>query len=338
MCGVELGEFNVIHAMRHSPSLRFPLAVGAAVFAVTAAIVWAHSDDPGDNTPGFFEPIAYGLPESRVSIREEGEKRIIESNDIPNHETGRFPNPGNPNVIRAQSYHYEVPLHPKEAPAPIPAGHMVFGLALNGVKFDPATGEFWRRDFRSIWNEEAFYKGRGQLGMDWSNAHVQPSGAYHYHGIPVGLIKQLHGENSMVLVGWAADGFPIYGPLAYKDAKDATSPLVKMKSSYRLKSGNRPGGESGPGGPYDGKYTPDFEYVADSGDLDECNGRYGVTPEFPQGTYYYVTTTEFPFLGRKFRGTPDFSFRERPPGGGPGGPGGPGRFGPPPGFPPPPPI
>jgi hypothetical protein len=336
MCGVELGEFYVIQAMRHSPSHRLSLAVGTAVFAITAAIARAHSDDPGDNPPGFFEPIAYGQPESRVSIREEGEKRIIESNDIPNHETGRFPNPGNPNVIRAQSYHYEMPLHPKEAPAPIPAGHMVFGLALNGVKFDPATGEFWRRDFRSIWNEEAFYKGRGQLGMDWSNAHVQPSGAYHYHGIPVGLIKQLHGENKMMLVGWAADGFPIYGPLAFKDAKDATSPLVKMKTSYRLKSGNRPGGESGPGGPYDGKYTPDYEYVADSGDLDECNGRQGVTPEFPEGTYYYVTTTEFPFLGRKFRGTPDFSFRERPPG--PGGPGGPGRFGPPPGFPPPPPI
>jgi hypothetical protein len=336
-----LGEFNVIQSMQHFPSHRFPLTVGAAVLAATAAIVWAHSDDPGDNPPGFFEPIAYGQPESRVSIREEGEKRIIESNDIPNHETGRFPNPGNPNVIRAQSYHYEMPLHPKEAPAPIPAGHMVFGLALNGVKFDPATGEFWRRDFRSIWNEEAFYKGRGQLGMDWSNAHVQPSGAYHYHGIPVGLIKQLHVENSMVLVGWAADGFPIYGPLAYKDAKDATSPLVKMKSSYRLKSGNRPGGETGPGGPYDGKYTPDYEYVADSGDLDECNGRYGVTPEFPQSTYYYVTTAEFPFLGRKFRGAPDFSFRERPPGGGPGGPGGPrgpGHFGPPSGFPPPPPI
>jgi hypothetical protein len=110
-----------------------------------------------------------------------------------------------------------------------------------------------------------------------------------------------------------------------------------MKSSYRLKSGNRPGGESGPGGVYDGKYTPDYEYSQGSGDLDECNGRFGVTAEFPHGTYYYVTTAEFPFISRKFRGTPDFSFRERPPGG-PGGPGGPGRFGPPPGFPPPPPI
>ena len=85
---------------------------------------------------------------------------------------------------------------------------MIFGVAVNGVSFDPATAEFWRRDFRSIWNEEAIYKGRGQLGMDWSNAHVQPTGAYHYHGVPVGLLKQLHAENKMVLVGWAACPVP----------------------------------------------------------------------------------------------------------------------------------
>jgi len=321
--------------MRKSPIFALPLAMSAAVFVTTAAIGWAHSDDPGDNPPAFFEPVAYGLPESHVTIREEGEKRIVESNAIPNHETGRFPNPGNPNTISPQSIHYEMPLHPKEAPTATASGHMIFGVAVNGVSFDPATAEFWRRDFRSIWNEEAIYKGRGQLGMDWSNAHVQPTGAYHYHGIPFGLLKQLHSEDKMVLVGWAADGFPIYGPLAYHDASNANGPLVKMKSSYRLKSGERPGGETGPGGPYDGKYTPDYEYVAGSGDLDECNGRHGVTAEFPAGTYYYVTTAEFPFIGRKYRGTPDDSFRHGPPGG-PGGPGGPGRFGPPPGFPPPP--
>jgi hypothetical protein len=322
--------------MRKFPTFAYSLAMSAAVFAATATIVWAHSDDPGENPPGFFEPIAYGLPESRVTIRAEGEKRIVESNAIPNHETGPFPNPGNPNSIRPRSIHYEMPLHPKEASSLTDAGHMIFGVAINGVSFDPATAEFWHRDFRSIWNEEAIYKGRGQLGMDWSNAHVQPSGAYHYHGIPIGLIRQLHAENSMVLVGWAADGFPIYGPLAYQEASNARSPLVKMKSSYRLKSDSRPGGENGPGGPYDGKYTPDYEYVAGSGDLDECNGRHGVTAEFPGGTYYYVTTTEFPCVGRKYRGAPDASFRHGGPGGPGGPPGGPGRFGPPPGFPPPP--
>ena len=212
--------------MQKSPISPLPLALSAAVFAATAAIVWAHSDDPGDNPPGFFEPVAYGLPESRVTIREEGEKRIVESNAIPNHETGQFPNPGNPNTIRPQTIHYEMPLHPKEAPTVTEAGHMIFGVAVNGVSFDPGTAEYWRRDFRSIWNEEAIYKGRGQLGIDWSNAHVQPTGAYHYHSIPIGLIKQLHAEDKMLLVGWAADGFPVYGPLAFQDAKNASSPLV----------------------------------------------------------------------------------------------------------------
>lgn len=46
----------------------------------------------------------------------------------------------------------------------------------------------------------------------------------------------------------------------------------------------------------------DYQYQAGSGDLDECNGRSGVTPEFPDGTYYYVASLEWPFLGRCFVG------------------------------------
>jgi hypothetical protein len=67
------------------------------------------------------------------------------------------------------------------------------------------------------------------------------------------------------------------------------------------------------------------------GDLDETNGRTGVTPEYPNGTYYYVLTDNWPFIPRMFRGTADASFAR--PGGqggpGPGGPGGqrPGGFG-----------
>ena len=94
-----------------------------------------------------------------------------------------------------------------------------------------------------------------------------------------------------------------------------------MKSSYRLKQGARPAQEGGPGGNYDGRFTQDFEYAKGSGDLDECNGRAGVTPEFPDGTYYYCISAEFPFVPRMWRGTPDPSFSkgDRPPGGGPGG-------------------
>ncbi|HBL47569.1 MAG TPA: hypothetical protein DDZ90_29705, partial [Planctomycetaceae bacterium] len=85
---------------------------------------------------------------------------------------------------------------------------------------------------------------------------------------------------------------------------------------------------------YDGTFVADYEFVKDSGDLDECNGRLGVTPEYPDGIYHYYLTEAFPYIPRYFRGTPDPSFQKRGPG--PGQPGGPGRgaFGPPPFGPP----
>ena len=49
-----------------------------------------------------------------------------------------------------------------------------------------------------------------------------------------------------------------------------------------------------------------------SGDLDEANGRTGVTPEFPNGTYYYVVTDEFPGIPRYFVGTPSKDFKLGP--------------------------
>jgi hypothetical protein len=160
------------------------------------------------------------------------------------------------------------------------------------------------------------------LGLDEHRAHVQPTGAYHYHGLPTGLIAKLGGDGKKMLhLGWAADGFPIYTSYAHADAKDAKSALIKMRSSYQLKKGARPGPPDGPGGNHDGAFTANYEFVKGSGDLDECNGRFGVTPEFPQGTYYYCLTEEFPFASRLWRGTPDPSFLKR--GGGPGGAGGP---------------
>ena len=83
-----------------------------------------------------------------------------------------------------------------------------------------------------------------------------------------------------------------------------------MSSSYNLKAGSRPGdGITAPCGAYDGVYVNDYEYVAEGGTLDEANGRSGVTPEYPGGTYYYVITDEFPGIPRYFKGTPSNDFR-----------------------------
>lgn len=120
--------------------------------------------------------------------------------------------------------------------------------------------------------------------------------------------------DQLVLSGYAADGFPIYSQWGYGDPQDAASPLKKLRSSYQLRTGERPSGEDGPGGPYDGTVNQDWEYIAGCGDLDECNARFSITPEYPQGTYHYVITDTFPFISRYFLGAPDQSFEKlRPP-------------------------
>ncbi|MEK9722795.1 MAG: YHYH protein, partial [Rhodospirillaceae bacterium] len=84
-------------------------------------------------------------------------------------------------------------------------GHQNFGIALNGVPFDVLTAEYWNRDRSSGWNVEAL-SGAMNLGLDRNNAHVQPNGAYHYHGIPTGLLEQFPFKDKPAPLGYAADG------------------------------------------------------------------------------------------------------------------------------------
>ena len=287
-------------------TLRLAAACGvAAVISLSAGVFHAQDSD------GF---------KNDVSIVVKDGVRTITSNGIPNHPTGAFPNAGNPNRITPQHYEYRVPVSPAIAAQRTPNGQHPFGVAINGVPFDPATAELWNND--NAWHYEALagfiVANRKGLGVDESLAHVQPNGAYHYHGLPFGLLNQLDYKKKMALIGYAADGFPIYGPYGFTKADDAKSALKLLKSSYRVRDGAR---ASGPGGAYDGSFAQDFEYVAGLGDLDDCNGRTGVTPEYPNGTYYYVITDTFPFVPRFYRGTPDPSFN-RGPEGRPGGPGG----------------
>ena len=244
--------------------------------------------------------------ENHVTMRLEGDFRIIESNGIPDHETGEFPNAHNPNSIQEQQFHFRMPANPGFSGEITQCQFQPWGVAVNGVVFDPGTAEFWNHDRDSGWRYEAI-GGKMNLGLDQANAHVQPNGAYHYHGLPKPLLK---GKQGMVLLGYAADGFPVYNDVAPKDPKDLKSPLIKLAPGYRLKQGQRP---NGPKGAYDGQFTQDFEYVDTLGDLDECNGRQGVTPDYPQGTYYYVITDSFPYIPRCWKGTPDESFQRKEP-------------------------
>ena len=305
------------------------LSLASSVFAHPNHESSVHDDDL-DLQDAHRDPPA----ENRVEIKVQGEHRVVDSNGIPDHEVGSFPGKGNPNGIREQDYHFVMPVSPKPANAPIELVRQPFGVALNGVLFDPGTAEYYRNDRSSEWNYEAL-SGEIDLGLDDHHGHVQPNGAYHYHGLPTGIFERLSGgEKRMTLIGWAADGYPIYGLYGYEDPTNSGSPVVELRSSYRLKEGRRDGGAGSPRGDHDGTFTLDYEYQEGQGDLDECNGRYGVTPEFPDGTYHYVLTKDYPFIPRMFHGEPDQSFLRRggPEGGRGMGPEGrpPNPFGPPP--------
>jgi hypothetical protein len=262
---------------------------------------------------GAWAQVANNLPKPSVKIEVVDGYRIITANGIPDHPTGAFPNRGNPNRIAEQQHRFRVPLKPTISTQR--SRGVDFGVAVNGIPFDPGTAELWNNDFQ--WHYEALsgvFGKSNRLGVDRNLAHVQPDGTYHYHGLPIGLLERLGADKRMVLVGWAADGYPVYGNIGPTDPSKPNSPLRTIRSSYRLKTGDRPTG-NGPQGAYDGSFSQDFEYVAGSGDLDEHNGRTGPTPEFPNGTYYYVLTESYPFIPRSFRGTPDPSFRKAPPSG-----------------------
>ena len=286
----------------------------AAASLVAAAPKGPALKEASENPPG----------QNKVTITVKGDKRVIESNGIPDHKVSPFPNRGNPNAISEQKYHFEVPAHPQPAEGGASGPMMsAWGVALNGIVFDPGTAEVYNDGERSNpWKYEALMSNtemgttpriKTGLGLDQNHGHVQPNGAYHYHGLPTLLIERLSGgEKKMTHVGWAADGFPVYAVYAYAKAEDPKSELKAMKSSYRLKTADRGGdGKLTPTGKPDGSFGLDFEYVPGAGDLDEFGGRSGVTPEFPKGTYYYVLTEDYPFVPRKFKGTPDASFAKK---------------------------
>ncbi|KID57413.1 hypothetical protein JF50_09415 [Pseudoalteromonas luteoviolacea] len=241
-----------------------------------------------------------------------GSARTLTANGIPDHQTGTFPNPGNPNTIGETSVSISYSLTPTktETTSTLGGPRGATGYVLNGVKIDANTAgscDDSGNDCSLVgntgsWSIEALGQTSFDFGTDDNNAHVQPDGSYHYHGMPEGFIALRGGsDTTMTLIGWAADGFPIYARYGYSDADDAQSALKVITGSYQLVenvSSNRPSTSV-----YAlGTFAQDWEYVAGSGDLDECNGRFGVTPEFPEGIYHYYATDSYPYFQRCVKG------------------------------------
>jgi YHYH protein len=246
---------------------------------------------------------ANGLPDYTLSRTVNGVSVTDSASNIA------FPNTDNPNTIVAQSVSQSMTLTPTQTSAVTAtnSGTQKLGMALNGIVFDPSTagtctnaGACNLGGGSGAWNIEALGQSSFKFGTDNSNAHVQPQGTYHYHGIPEQLVtklKALNTNTAMTLIGWAVDGFPVYARYGYTDPLDTSSAIKTIKSSYQLQTtvdAARPSTTTYPLG----AFTQDYEYIAGSGDLDACNGRTGKTPEFPNGTYHYYATDTFPHLQR----------------------------------------
>lgn len=224
------------------------------------------------------------------------------SNAIPNHDFNDIRN--FPNVVAEQNVQYTITANPVAGTASTPLLiTMDDAILLNGVKIDAlAAACFGVGDERTgcsdpeqPWRFDTMFAANG-FRHDSHNAHTQPDGAYHYHGSPNALFQSDQAIESPV-VGFAADGFPIYGSY-FNDGET----IRKARSGFRLKTDPRPDGAGNPGGVPDGTFRDDYEYVEGLGDLDECNGM------TVNGTYGYYLIDEFPYVLSCFRGTPDASF------------------------------
>lgn len=239
-------------------------------------------------------------------------KRTLSGNGVPDHAVagGEFAT-----KLTTQNVSFTISLAPKLSDKSTAVKET--GYALNSVKFDPATAGTCPDNAQA--GTDCNYAGGGNrwhmvatpgqvspwrfdFGVDENDAHVQPNGQYHYHGNPVSLVKALNAdyESSMTLVGWAADGFPMYSIYGHSDPTDPSSAVTKLSSSYQTQSApaGRPAIEDFPLG----HFEEDWVYVEGSGALDQCNGRFAVTPEFPEGIYHYYITETYPFVPRCVKG------------------------------------
>lgn len=239
-----------------------------------------------------------------VSISEPVVNCTITSNSIPNHDfndgTRAFPN-NTSEVATTLMF----PINPVIAANPTPLSIQYDNaILLNGVKVDILAAACLNvGDERTGCNvqDQPFrfdpMHAPNGFNIDSNNAHTQPNGSYHYHGPP----PITSGSDSEIsgVIGFAADGFPIFGPWF----NDGTT-IRKAQPSYLLKSGIRSTGRAEYDVAYDGTFRDDYEYVQSAGDLDECNGM------TVNGQYGYYVTDGYPYIIGCFSGTPDASFNK----------------------------
>ena len=252
----------------------------------------------------------------------------VSATGIPAYTTGPFLD-GNPSLATNQSAIFRFPLNPTQNTGTATAttggniGNFINGVALfdyrDGVAWNPNTNALCGGPGNSpcpggmgatmAWNRDAIPAEKG--GFDCAKAHPA-MGNYHHHQNPsafdldlivVSNICDLYASDGLYvidanehspLIGFAYDGFPIYGAYAYKNA-DGTGGIVRMKSGYSLRNiTTRTNGPAVNATYFLGYFREDYEFMANSADdiLDEHNGRFCITPEYPNGIYCYFTTVD----------------------------------------------
>jgi hypothetical protein len=259
------------------------IATASAVIATSVMLFADASAQSGQTRQSGVQPVQPAGVFCNFAIDTDGTNRSLIGNGIPNHAVGEFPNDQNPTGISEQAIDRAFTLTPTlSTTGAIP--EMTPGYALNSIKFEPATA--------------GTCTDAGECDPTGSNG-----GRWRMEALTSTALDRGKQRPSMKLVGWAVDGYPIYARYGYVDsprskgAQGGKPNLKVLKGSYQLKTtpdAGRPSVEV-----YNmGSFNQDWVYVAGSGDLDECNGRTGVTPEFPRGTYYYAVTDSYPFIQR----------------------------------------
>lgn len=153
---------------------------------------------------------AVAWPNASVAIAVEGGERVVRANGLPKHATGTFPIPGddpayqydrNPNAIRIQTVLLRLKAQPVPAAQPscVPMG--MIGFALTGVAIFNAVDAAGR--------DAPAYE-----IQDACSGHPERGGVYHYHDYSSCMADTAGkaGRHSD-LVGYALDGFGIFGPI-----------------------------------------------------------------------------------------------------------------------------
>ncbi|MBL7820521.1 MAG: YHYH protein [Saprospiraceae bacterium] len=238
------------------------------------------------------------IPSNVQKVQYSDSNVYVSASCIPGYDIG--PWQGNPNIPKNQNFVFKITRFPKaNNNTPISTGLGHIGVWTNGVSiFNPKDGMSYNN--QNVWNQNAIVV----EGPSFDNClgHPAPNGEYHHHLNPRCLYNDTLSTLHAPIIGYAFDGFPVYGAFGYSN-KDGTGGIRRMQSSYQIrniiKRNILPNGMAASSAGPDvstrfplGYYVEDYEFVQGSGDLDEHNGRFCVTPEYPKGIYAYFVSLD----------------------------------------------